>query len=590
MDINLNLIMKKTLIALFIVLTSLASAQTQLDLPQLNAIWNTPSVPKGLNNTNTWYSLLQTLSINSTSLTISGGNSVNLSFITSGASITGTLSVGSVPYAVGTRTLTNGPLYTNGTNVGLGTTTLTSTFNLNGSFMYVDGNQSAGKILVSDANGVGAWTTNSVTSGGSSVYNGTNTVGYMPYVKARNAAGTSYTLAPSPLFSNATQVAIGSQTVTTGTLFQITGASALAIRDGSECYGCVLGSQAHGEANWTNALKFASGATSIDWFSGTIYESDGGAPSVLAQSYDLSVGINSRINWNTLLMRDQLVANSIDGENRYLYPSGFFGEWSTDTPVQGAGGNGNAIITASYLATALSTFTVPTSSSFTIALTGAGINTITKGAGNDYTVTATEAQTLSLNSANALMISGTSSTVQITTGYAYVGVPSSAMVGKVIAGASGYVESYTTNANVFEGYAFITTATTSVQFLWQAPDGWDMGTVKFKFSWTTISTTVTGTAGVAWEVSGVAIGDAAALDVSTGTKVIITDTNNGKDQNNITSATAAVTISGTPAIGKFVLFTVTRQINDAADNLTADAKLLSAQIQYLQANTPTTIW
>ncbi len=76
---------------------------------------------------------------------------------------TSTLLPGYIPYAISTRTLSNSPFFTDGTNVGIGTTSLTSTFNITGSLKYVDGNQGAGKILISNSSGIASWSTHSVS-------------------------------------------------------------------------------------------------------------------------------------------------------------------------------------------------------------------------------------------------------------------------------------------------------------------------------------------------------------------------------------------------------------------------------------------
>jgi hypothetical protein len=54
----------------------------------------------------------------------------------------------------------------NGGSVGIGTSLPTNTLHLVGSFKYVDGNQSVGKILTSDANGVASWQSGATSSSG----------------------------------------------------------------------------------------------------------------------------------------------------------------------------------------------------------------------------------------------------------------------------------------------------------------------------------------------------------------------------------------------------------------------------------------
>lgn len=152
------------------------------------------------------------------------------------------------------------------------------------------------------------------------VYNGTNTAGQIVYVKARNASGTSYTLAPSPIFSNGTQIAVGSLTVTNGAVVQFTGASSLAYRTGGECYGCILTGQAHGEVNWDNVLRYTAGGPAFDHFNGLIYA----GPSTGA---------------------------SLDAQNGLLSAAGTITYWKTSTPA--IGDVSDAIATTSFVANAV---------------------------------------------------------------------------------------------------------------------------------------------------------------------------------------------------------------------------------------------
>lgn len=152
-------------------------SQTQYTLEQINALWNTRSVPLAPYSNNTWYSLVNSPNIIKTS----------------------TLTLGYFPYAISSRTLANSPVFTNGVNVGVGTSTP-------GSLLDVNGNANiSGTITVAGC----------VGCGGSSSGNlfGSQTTGYIPY------ATSQYTLTDSPFFTDGTNIGLG--TTTPSVLFHL---------------------------------------------------------------------------------------------------------------------------------------------------------------------------------------------------------------------------------------------------------------------------------------------------------------------------------------------------------------------------------
>lgn len=81
---------------------------------------------------------------------VSGGTRTNTAGVYIESNTTGTNNYGII---------VNGTMYN-----GFGTSTPSNTMHIVGTFKLVDGNQGAGKVLESDANGVGTWTTPSVTA------------------------------------------------------------------------------------------------------------------------------------------------------------------------------------------------------------------------------------------------------------------------------------------------------------------------------------------------------------------------------------------------------------------------------------------
>lgn len=110
------------------------------------------------------------------------------------------------------------------------------------------------------------------------------------------------------------------------------------------------------------------------------------------------------------------------------------------------------------------------------------------------------------------------------------------------------------------------------------PSNYNNGTVTARFYWTASAGTASQT--VTWAIRGRAFGDNVAIGQVLGTAVSISDAYFSANQMHVTSSTAAMTIDGTPAANKAVVFEVYR---DTADDLAADARLLGVEIAYTAA-------
>lgn len=113
------------------------------------------------------------------------------------------------------------------------------------------------------------------------------------------------------------------------------------------------------------------------------------------------------------------------------------------------------------------------------------------------------------------------------------------------------------------------------------PADYDGGTITALFHWTANSTS---TNSVIWGMAAVALTDNQALDTDTGTGQTVTDANKSTAYYlNITAATSAITIAGTPAAGKLAHFRVYRASGVAGDDLAVTARLLSVVITYTRS-------
>jgi len=115
------------------------------------------------------------------------------------------------------------------------------------------------------------------------------------------------------------------------------------------------------------------------------------------------------------------------------------------------------------------------------------------------------------------------------------------------------------------------------QFQVAFPKSWNEGTITYRVFWTS---TATDTDGVAWGLQGVSVANDATIDASYGTGVVVTDDNiSAAEDCLVTSTSSAVTIASA-AVDTMTFFRVYRDISDANDDMTEDARLLGIQIFY----------
>ena len=151
---------------------------------------------------------------------------------------------------------------------------------------------------------------------------------------------------------------------------------------------------------------------------------------------------------------------------------------------------------------------------------------------------------------------------------------------------------YGTNDIDWQYFAFDDDGETEerVQFKKVMQLDWDLSTIKAKFYWSSATSSSAGDT-VEWGIKAGALADSDAIDTALGTAVTISDTllaDNGADLQ-ITSATAAMTVAGTPTAGEIVTFEIYRN-TDGTDDMEEDAWLFGVHIQYGKASTPLSAW
>lgn len=116
------------------------------------------------------------------------------------------------------------------------------------------------------------------------------------------------------------------------------------------------------------------------------------------------------------------------------------------------------------------------------------------------------------------------------------------------------------------------------QFSVTFPKSWNAGTITFQVYWTS---TATDTDGVTWALQGVACADGDTADVAYGTAVTVNDANQSTAEDvYVTAESGAVTIAGSPGDNEITFFRVFRDVSDANDTATEDARLIGVKLYF----------
>jgi hypothetical protein len=155
-------------------------------------------------------------------------------------------------------------------------------------------------------------------------------------------------------------------------------------------------------------------------------------------------------------------------------------------------------------------------------------------------------------------------------------IPASAMTAGITSGAAPATLEASTNDQTYKVFDFDASADEFVHFQVAMPKAWNLGTVTYQVFW---SSTATDTDGVAWALEGRAVSDNEAIDAAWGTAVVVTDdAQSAAGEVYVTSESAAVTIAGTPAAGDVCFFRLSRDVSDANDDMTEDARLIGIKL------------
>jgi hypothetical protein len=157
-------------------------------------------------------------------------------------------------------------------------------------------------------------------------------------------------------------------------------------------------------------------------------------------------------------------------------------------------------------------------------------------------------------------------------------IPASGMIASTTSGAASAQLESTTNKINYAVLDFDATADEYAHFSVAMPKSWNLSTITFQVFWTS---TAADTDGVAWGLQAIALSDNEAIDTAFGTPVVVTDdAQSAAGELYVTAESSAVTIGGTPADDDLCFFRIFRDVSDANDDMTEDARLIGIKLFY----------
>jgi len=165
-------------------------------------------------------------------------------------------------------------------------------------------------------------------------------------------------------------------------------------------------------------------------------------------------------------------------------------------------------------------------------------------------------------------------------GRQYKWIPVRDMIAATTAGAVSAQLETASEAINFEVLDFIDASDTYAHFNVAFGNAWNLGTVTYQIYWSSVATD---TDGVAWGLQAVAVGDSVTPDTAFGTPIVVTDNAQSTASEVYVSAeSAAVTIGNTPTDGDIIYFRLFRDVDDGADTITEDARLIGIKLFFTE--------
>ena len=176
----------------------------------------------------------------------------------------------------------------------------------------------------------------------------------------------------------------------------------------------------------------------------------------------------------------------------------------------------------------------------------------------------------------------------LATSYDEIWVPANLMVPATTDGAAASDVEYTTSAITLAQLVFAgTVADDNAHWAMIMPAEWNLGTLKAKLYWAPGDAAANPGEYVGFYISGNAYANDDDLDTAVGgSEQLLSDIALADDDLHISSASSAITVGGSPALGELVNFTLRRDYDyaGAGTAMDVDARVFGILLQYQKAN------
>jgi hypothetical protein len=226
----------------------------------------------------------------------------------------------------------------------------------------------------------------------------------------------------------------------------------------------------------------------------------------------------------------------------------------------------------------------------TIRSSGAGTLTVTTGGATDLilstnngttsgTITITDAANGDINIApNGTGEVQAGGSVVNNAGTQTIWVPAQAMFGTTTNGADAQAVETTATRPELKVLDFDASTAEYAQFSIAMPKSWNLGTVTFQVFW---SPSTTNTGNCIFGLQGLSCTEGDTADAVFGTAQEVTDAGIGTVEDvQMTSASSAMTIAGSPADDDYTFFQLYRDAADGSDTFTGDARVMGIKLFY----------
>jgi len=309
----------------------------------------------------------------------------------------------------------------------------------------------------------------------------------------------------------------------------------------------------------------------------TFYFIDNGTTGAYTVQFKYVSGSGGTVTWGTTDKGNKIIyAAADDGTNPNVIDLGMgdvtlAGTQTLTNKTLTSPKIGTSILDTNGLELALLTATGSAVNEFTIANAASGAGPILSSTGDETNVD------ININPKGSGTLKSGTAAVKVA-GTETIFIPAQAMFGTTTNGADAQAVETTATRPELKVLDFDASTAEYAQFSIAMPKSWNLGTVTYQVFW---SPSNTNTDNCIFGLQGVSCTEGDTADVVFGTAQEVTDAGIGTVEDvQMTSASSAMTIAGSPADDDYTFFQLYRDAADGSDTFTGDARVMGIKLFY----------